>query len=280
MSTNKPEDNPENYSSVPLIGTLVDKLTPKLGSILNDKYYNTLNHFLVKLAHYLLLATAISILIFSIVCSVQRGGPEYVLLGLGYLFLLPTLLYISNKFIQSNLLLLKSTPSYISGNLLPNVVSILSLVIGVVLAAYYLNRAIDLDQYLDYCISVFILLVAWSVSIYARNIKLLYISVNPAASAGGEALGILSLFIRISYRIVPLLFSLMVIYGVMEIFIDLYMKLPSPIIDEVAQEIMKPSAMLLLFTAIPIIAYLVFSLSYLVIDLLRTILSLRKDQAE
>jgi len=277
MPTNKKRNHHELYPSVPLIGNLIEKLTPKLSALLNEELYNRLTPALVKISHYLLLIAAVTGFFIGIMGTIKLGYSEYLLLGLGFLVILPSIQYISNKFIQSNLLLLKSTPSQISSILVPNLLGILSLVCSIVFAAIFINEAITLDHYMRLFYGLFALLVGWSISIYARKIDSLYITVDPSTSAGGEALGILSLIIRISYRIVPLVFSLLVIYGVIIIFIDLVTMFTTVNFDGVAEIIRDDAIQLMVFTTLPIVAYLCFSLSYLIIDILRSILSVRKD---
>lgn len=279
MPSKKQSTGEEYYPPLPLIGKWFEKATPSLKTRLKESHHERITGFLVKLSHYLLYISALCGFAIGLYATIKLGYVKFALVGTGFLLFLPTVQYMSNKFLNSNEVLLKQTPSQISSTLVPHLVSLVSLVASVILGVIYIIDAVSLEHVQYGYIGFSILLVGWSVAILAMRTESLYMIIDPETSAGGEALGIISLLVRILYRLVPLFFSLLVIFWSVNLIIDVY----TVFID--AGNIIGNTAFaqdnanwLLLSTALPIAAYLAFSLIYLSIDVLRAILSMRKDR--
>lgn len=279
MPSKEQSTGEQTYPALPLIGKWFETTTAGLKKSLQESHVNFITKFLVLIAHYLLYISAVCGFAIGVITYIQLDFKyaRYLVLGIGFMLFLPTLQYMANKFLYSATTLLKNTPSQLSSTLVPRLISLISLVGSLILGIIYIFDGISHGYIQWLFLGITILISGWAIAVLALKPKSLYIAIKPETSAGAEALGILSLLVRILYKLIPLAFSFLVIFWSINLIIDLYRSLVEVNHFGIAEFAQDHGENLLIATALPIIAYLVFSIIYLSIDVLRAILSIRKD---
>ncbi len=269
---------------------LIQKLLDKLQGCFSAKLLDGVDRWAKGIGSVALLLAAAFLMLSYLVTAIAHGEmielmgggrAQYVLIALVAIPLGILLMhFMASKFLDAGRSLLSESPSafsstaflhcYALGNLLLGGVAILGGLLSLISGSFV--QAIGL-------------LAAAPVLFYvcgvALNPALINVRVGHRASAGEEAIGILAFLYKLPLRLVPFVFGV----GMVAAFLgSLYVAIRL-MADSSWLMLLQPLTMVLVVLALfPIIAYLLFLLLYLVVDVLRAILAipakldaLRKD---
>lgn len=246
-----------------LLGWMKTRLTPG--------WFEKSDNWSEALGNYAIIAGAAIGLIFGIVAAIKQDSLSILLITLGWLPALAVLQYTAVKFMAAGRLLIKTSASQLSSEAFLSVLALLSLVAGVVLFIWFTVAAIRTETINPFWLALLLLVICEMAVWLCLNPGLLNIGICAGATAGQEAIGVLTFCMKALLRFVPLAFGVGTAVGAINLIIDL-VQLFRGRVDCYMLFKLDSSQLILGAAALPLVAYLVFILYYLSIDVLRAIL--------
>ncbi len=241
-------------------------------SMMTAPRYEALESWVEKAGHYALLAAAALGLIWGIVSAFKSNQLSPFLAGLVWLPIVGVAQYAAFKFSSTSRGLIRSSGSQLSSSSFLACIALWSLLLGLVALAGFTYGAIRMDSLSFFGTGVGLFVAGELVVWLCLNPSLLNIVIIPASTAGEEAIGVLTFFMKTLLRLVPVAFGIGVIVGDLGIFaaiIQLFRSQGFSIVD-------APSSawLVIVSAALPLIGYVLFLINYLVLDILRAILAI------
>jgi hypothetical protein len=168
-------------------------------------------------AHYGLYVAMLALLVHHVVQAVKTGPPLLVLLGVGEVFGLALLQYSGSRFLASLERLTLATPAKVASTAFLDCFALLNLLAGLAALLGFSVLAVQADDpnWAFPAAAVFIL--CEYATIVALNPETLHLSIAPRARPAEEALGLLSFFVKLGVRAVPVCVGLGVAYGLVQL---------------------------------------------------------------
>ena len=228
-----------------------------------------------KVGHIALIVSAFLIFLFGVIFSIKAGDAAVFL---AYLLVLPALLiaqYVAVKFLDAGGSLIAKTPSSLSSRAVPECFALLALIATIGALVGGIGAAIVGESVVPFGIGLGISLVLLYMVGAALNASSLNVEVTGDASAGQEAIGILSFLLKLNLRLVPFVFGVGGILGTLGVIVALIQVIRA---NEFTVAIVSIEAwgtfMFVLWIALlPFAVYLSFLIYYLLLDVLRAILT-------
>lgn len=207
----------------------------------------------------------------ALVSAIRTDSLNTMALGLVWVLINVILHYVAAKFLPVTQSIVANTPSKLSCEALPRCVGLLACLAGVVILCLGIAISIQLKALWPCFVALGLLIASEYKAAAALNPQLLSITFDSFNSAGQEAIGVLSLIMKITLRLVPILFGsgllLGTLYGLIRAF-----GLFGENAAEAKAALMGLAPILLTFQALPLIGFLVFILYYLTVDVMSAIL--------
>jgi len=252
---------------------LVDALLEWVGRILSAKLLDTLDEWAKKVGHLALILSAVLLFVFDVLAGIKLG--PFVSKTLMGLLIFPTVIvvqYLAYKFLDAGKAIIAKSPSNISTKAFFECIALL-LLLGAVGAFFGgIFASIQTESLIPMGLGLGVtLILAYSLGV-ALNRSTVNIHVVADASAGQEAIGIISFFMKLELRIVPFIFG---VVNILAPFALLYL-MGVLLLKEYGggAPFMKAQAQTYIIgvALLPFAAYLAFLIYYLLIDLIRSIL--------
>lgn len=267
-----PDNNPV---SATLFTDRIGKLIDCMPGVLKAGDFDRIVDRVTSLGHWSLLLVALLGLLVEVVAAFAIDGSA-ILWGIGWLIALPLLQYTAVQFLGVTRELVQANPTRLGSEAFLRCYALVALVAAILLlvgSIIWANDAGSLQVFLfGLAFTALSIATAW----LALNPSLLAISVNRGSSAGEEALGILSFFVKTGVRLVPIFYGVTLFVGAIHGVLLLLGMIGDTRIDLIgAVGRAELSAPMLLWAALsPFLAYVAFVFYFLVIDLMRGILSI------
>ena len=211
--------------------------------------------------------------------SATMYGPKMFMAGFGWILLVIIAQYTANKLLKASDDLIKSTPSKLSSTAFLDCLAAIFLILGILSISFFIYLALKAPD-IDYLfIGVGCLMVFKYFAIISMNPQMLNIEINKNTNAGEEAIGLLSFLMKGLLKLVPVVFGTGVIIGNLDLVVA-FIKFMSD--DGPWSEInahftaLVGSGTIISSALLPLIAFLVFLIYYISVDILRSILILPK----
>jgi len=255
--------------------------------------------------HYGLYVAMAVLFVFSVFVGVKMNQVNTILLGLAALVILVVLQYAANRFSGALERLNRSTPGKMASTALLDCFALLHMSGGLVALLALTVLAVQTGWYSLVLPAIAAFILCQYVAVLALNPETLSLTIGSEVAAGEEAIGILSFLVKFSLRIVPVAFGVGVVWGTLGLMYACFLALLPPEDPEKIAELAGPvammvattsadspssteamemlpaqasaiqaSAILVTFAALPFLAYVLFLVYHLLIDVLRAILSL------
>ena len=256
------------------VGGLIDRAA----NVLRANAFERLTDGLITAGHWGLLAVALLGFMIQLAGASVHGFSAFVV-GVGWLIGLPLLQYVAVQFVDANRSLVVSSRTPLGSRAFLRSYALVALVAGLVSLALALGRGIDAGSLGTFLYGLALAGLCLATAWIALNPALVGIEVNQRTSAGEEAIGVVSFFVKTGVRLVPVFYGLAFVVGAVHVLIILLGMVGDSSL-ELRQAIMRAGliAPLLIGAALaPLIAYVVFVVYSLAIDLLRAILSIPRE---
>jgi hypothetical protein len=248
-----------------------DRALEWVGKMLSEGRYDATETFIEKIGQYALMVAAVVGLLHGIVGGIKSDSLSNFLMGLGWVPLVAIMQYVAAKFSSAGDLLIRSSPSELSSRAFLLCIGLLSMVVGLLLPVGLTVAAIRTDSWSLFGMAVGIFVICELVVCLCLHPNMLNIEISPVFGAGQEAIGVLTFFIKVPVRLVPIVFGCGAILGTLGMgwaLIDLFRGSGQfNVLNLPAAEVVLAAA------AVPLVYYILFILCYLNMDLIRAVLS-------
>lgn len=269
------------------LARFVNFLLEGMRKVLTEKFLGGTLAVLTRAGHTLVLVGAVLGLVYSVVLAVRANSFTYFGLGLGLTLWLAILQYVALRFFTANEALVKNSPSRLGSAALLDCLALILLVgavLGLIGGTVTAIRTEEFGAFIGGLFSAAVMLLTAGV---ALNPKLSNVRIEES-SAGEEAIGLASFFGKVSLVLLPLVFALAALAGVIVIVVaffstDRYSG-AAAFIQAILQAVpgigqlgyMDPGlagvGLLVQACLLPLFAYLGFLVLYLSLDLMRAVL--------
>lgn len=261
--------------SATLIADRVGELLQCMPGLLKARHFDDGVDRLTTAGHWALLLLAVLGLVIEGIAAMAGQGSA-ILWGVGWLLALPLLQYTAVQFLGVTRDLVRSNRTQLGSEAFLRCYALVALVAAILILVCALVWSIDAGSIQILLFGLAFTALSVATAWLALNPELLSISVNRQSSAGEEALGILSFFVKTGVRLVPIFYGVTLVVGAIQAVIVLL-----GMIGDSQAELLAAvnraelSAPILLWAVLsPFLAYLAFVFYFLAIDLMRGILSI------
>jgi len=253
--------------------------------------------------HYGLYLAMLVLLGFSMVFGVKANELNPILVGTAGVVVLVVLQYAASRFVGTLEKLNRSTSGAISSAALPDCVALLMGVGGLVALFGLAVLAIQSETFLFILPAIATFILCEYMATVALNLETLNLTVNPDGTAGDEAIGAFSFFVKLGVRAAPVAFGVGVVWGTLGLLAASALVVAPPAEDSplrlipasaffgadsvvllwdtekpelvpAASAASQATKTLISAAALPVAAYLCFIFYHLLIDVLRAILAI------
>ena len=275
MATKETKAAKKDFTAHLFAVNLIEKLMEFFKKLMTSNLLEFCRKWLTMLGHIAIIIAAALGLLFALIYAIRRNEFDAFLYGIGWVLLIFVAQYTANKFLDAGNSLIKENPSRLSSNTFLNCFGFIAMIGGAVILILHIIAAIKGAglTYLLEGIGKFLFLEF--LAIVSFNPKEVTIKIEKGNNAGQEAIGIVTFFIKGIMKLVPIIFGAGVILGTVMLFIDGLGLFGSEIGIMGAFARCFGSAWYIFIAAIlPFLSYIFFVFFYLLIDLIKAILSI------
>jgi len=253
--------------------------------------------------HWGLYLAMLVLLAFHLLLALKTDSLNAMFLGIVGVFALAVLQYAASRFSGALDRLNRTTPGRIASTAFPDCCALGNMVLGLVALLGLAVVAIQWNRFPLILPGVGLFILCQYVAIVALNPDTINLSLASDVGAGEEAIGLLSFLVKVTLRVVPVAFGVGVVWGTLILLYAHFLLLSHPEgIEEIRafitpeqiaelptgpdpaateqlvamlparQAATEAETILLLSGALPLVAYMVFLVYYLLVDVLRAIL--------
>ena len=270
-----PETEASGFSPTVLV-TLYDKLLDALRGQMNEGRFHGVAKALGTVGHFGLIAAVVLAFFAGLITATKTDSFSVFISALGFMVLLTVLQYVAAKFLHAGDNLIKATPTPLGTRSFLDCVALLSVIGALAGLVWGIVGAANGGGAAVFCYGMLIFVIEGFFAWIALNPGLANTPVEETASAGEEAIGIISFFLKAFLRLVPVIFGAAVVLGALGLAVGTVktigakgMELHKAImLTQASEQVVAIGAVL------PLVAFLLFLVYYLMLDVLRSILSL------
>ncbi|MCP5106124.1 MAG: hypothetical protein GY950_22250 [bacterium] len=229
--------------------------------------------WLTKIGHLAILAAAGLGFIFALIYVIRSNRFDAFLLGIIWVLIIFVLQYTATKFLPVGETLIKNNPTRLSSRAFLNCFAFIILLGGVIMLIMGIIDAIKYKALFPFLWGLGVFLLFEFVALVSFNPKEISIDVVENNSAGQEAIGIITFFIKTFMKLVPVFFGIGVLLGLVMLCIKAF-GLFGDNFQQAWFFSKRISEQILFAILLPFLSYIFFALAYLVIDVIKAILSI------
>lgn len=268
------QSNKASLSST-LVADRVGELIDSVPGVLKAQRFDDIVDRVTTAGHWSLLLVAVLGLVIELIAAMAGNGSA-VLWGVGWLVALPLLQYTAVQFLGATRSLVTSNRTTLGSEAFLRCYALVALVVAILALVGAIGWGLDAGSFQIFLFGLALTALALATAWLALNPDLLSIRVDRQSTAGEDALGVLSFFVKTGVRLVPIFYGVTLIVGAVQAVIIL-LGMIGDSQAELINAVMRAelSAPILLWAALsPFLAYIAFIFYFLVIDLMRGILSI------
>jgi hypothetical protein len=257
---------------------LMEKLVEFFKKVLTTGLLEFCTKWLSLIGHIAIIVAAGLGFIFSLVYAIKDNNFFAFLIGLAWVVGLFVIQYTAHKFLTAGGGLIKNNPTKLASRAFFDCVGFIVLIGGVVVLVLHTIALIQGAPFTYFLQGLGMFVFLELVALVAFNFGEANMEIVEDNSAGQEAIGIITFFIKTIMRLIPILFGALVALGTVMLFIeglrlfgDAYKFAWIVIKNGVAPQIVDAALL-------PFLSYIFFALAYLVIDIIRAILSIPEQK--
>ncbi|MDX1610001.1 MAG: hypothetical protein R3225_07770 [Halofilum sp. (in: g-proteobacteria)] len=258
-----------------LVADRVGELIDSVPGVLKAQRFDDIVDRVTTAGHWSLLLVAVLGLVIELIAAMAGNGSA-VLWGVGWLVALPLLQYTAVQFLGATRSLVTSNRTTLGSEAFLRCYALVALVVAILALVGAIGWGLDAGSFQIFLFGLALTALALATAWLALNPDLLSIRVDRQSTAGEDALGVLSFFVKTGVRLVPIFYGVTLIVGAVQAVIIL-LGMIGDSQAELINAVMRAelSAPILLWAALsPFLAYIAFIFYFLVIDLMRGILSI------
>lgn len=256
-----------------VVVNLVEKVVEFFRGLLNKNILAFCIRWLTWIGHLGILAAAALGFLFAIIYAIRTNSFTGFLYGIGWVILIFVIQYTAKRFLPAGDGLIKNNPTQLGSKAFLDCYGFLVLIGGIIVLIMSIISAVRAGSIQPFLWGLGVFLFLEFLALVSFNPDEITIKIVEDNSAGQEAIGIVTFFIKSFMKLVPIFFGIFIVIGVIKLFIDLIGLFGSNVGG--AWFSGNESAEGILYAALlPFLAYVFFAFAYLVIDIIKAILSI------
>ncbi|MDZ7747788.1 MAG: hypothetical protein U5K43_02280 [Halofilum sp. (in: g-proteobacteria)] len=268
-------DRTTDFASGTFIADQVGALLERVPTVLRADHFDRIVDGVTRAGHWALLVVAVLGLVIQVIGAPSIGATA-ILWGVGWLIALPLLQYVAVQFLGATRSMVTSNSTTLGSQAFLRCYALVALVGAIVALVGAIGQGIDARSIQVFLYGVGVTALWLATAWLALNPSLLGIRINRQSGAGEEAIGVLSFFAKSAVRIVPIFYGVTMIVAAIQ-GVVLVVGMVGDSTTELMMAVTRAefSAPLVILAVLsPFLAYIGFVVYFLVIDLMRGILSL------
>jgi hypothetical protein len=253
---------------------LIEKFIDTMRGVLTEKLYDFLKKWILIIGHYGFYVAAALSIIFGIIMAIRSDSFITFATGIGYAIGFFVVQYVANKFSSAGDRLIETNPTRLGSAAFLDCFGLLSMIAGLGSFLFFTYIAIKSGPvwYLGMAVGFFVILEL--LALISFNPKLVTVKIAEKISAGNEAIGIITFFMKCVMKLIPILFGVGVAVFTIMMFINSFDLFSKEVITMSGAWISIKDGMRNVIGAglLPFIGYIVFVLYFLLVDVIRSIL--------
>ncbi len=254
------------------IADLLGKFVDIMRKVLSAKLFNFLKKWILLVGQWAFYAASGISLLAGIIGSIRGGGAGIFFTALAFSIGCFVVQYVGNKFLYAGDILIEKNPTSMSSSAFLDSFALLAIIAGAGSLLYNVYLAIKIPSFSPLLFGIVGFILLWFLAFVLMNPDEISVKVVKDTTAGQEAIGIITLFIKSIMKIVPIIFGVGIIYGTVSMLIHmfgLFKANPGMAWFSISADMTS----VIVAALLPLFAYLGFILAFLLIDVLRAILS-------
>ncbi len=255
---------------------IVEKVIDLIQKVLTTKLYDFLKKWILIFGNYALYVAAALCFIIGLIAAIRGEKFIYFVVSLGFVAGMIIVQFIGNRFSEANDKLIENNQTQLESNTFLLTVGLLSALAGLGIFLYYTYSAIKIGDLGIFATGVGGFVIFQFFAFASLNPKTITLKIVGKSSAGEEAIGILTFFIKAVLKIVPIVFGIGIIVFTIMMFIHSFGLFKQGIFNvQFAWNRVEADMYNIIYVGLlPFVAYIAFLLFYLCIDVIKAILSI------
>lgn len=276
----KPKAKPQGGEFCLFAVRLLEKFIEFIKGLLTADLLNFSIKWLTKIGHISIIVAAALVFIFGIIAAIraQAGGGSLFLNVVIFIIAIFVLQYTAHRFLPTGDKLIANNPTRLASKAFLDCFGFLAMLAGLVIFFFYIYMAIKLPSLTYFLMGLGAFVFLEFLALIAFNAETVSMEIVKEASAGQEAIGIITFFMKALLRLVPIAFGIGIAVYTVLIFIHSFGLFSDAKFGFAVRSAMLDGSQILIFTLLPFLAYIVFVLYFLIIDVIRSILAIPESK--
>lgn len=284
MSPTASPGDPKLTGIATILGDTVAGILVRLAGWLSPALLQNSLKLAGRYGHFAVLSSAGLGLILAIVLATRMHSvATFAMLGIGYLLVIAVAQFSAQRFLSAGIALLANTPSRLSSKSFLECVGLFAIIgaVGTLLGG--LAGSIQTDSLLPMIPAIFTGALLLYFAMAALHCEVLNVSISGEATAGEDAISLLSFFCKAALVLAPLFFFLLSVGGTLLILLAMFntgqaaneaflSMLPLPPVAQMLAQNSPGQLLVLIACLVPVLSYFLFLLAYLNLDVIRAVL--------
>jgi hypothetical protein len=255
------------------------KILEKFIDFIKGKMTAKLLDFSVKwltiIGHIGIVVAAVLGFLFFIIVAIRANHLTEFLFAIVWVIAIFVIQYTAHRFSSAGEMLIKNNPTRLASKAFLDCIGFLALLAGVVFVIFQIYMAIHVASLTQFLIGLGVFVFLEFVAIVAFNAETAAsMEIVSEATAGQEAIGIVTFFMKTLLRLVPIAFGIGIAVYTVIMFIDSFGLFSDVKFGAAYQSGLAHATQIGIFGLLPFISFIIFVLYFLVIDVIRSILAI------
>jgi hypothetical protein len=254
------------------------KILEKFIEFMKGKMTARLLDFSIKwltiIGHIGLIVAAVLGFLFFVIVAIRANHLTEFLFAIVWIIAVFVVQYTAYRFATAGEALIKNNSTRLASKAFFDCVGFLAMLAGAVVFIYQLYMAIHVASLTQFLIGLGVFVFLEFLAIVAFNAETVSMEIVSEASAGQEAIGIITFFMKTLLKLVPIVFGVGIAVYTVIMFIDSFGLFNNAKLAAAYQSGMFDAGQIITFGLLPFISFIVFVLYFLVIDIIRSILAI------
>jgi len=252
---------------------LLEKLVEFFRGILTSNFLEFCIKWITRIGHLGVIVAAALGFLFALIYVVKDNKFDAFLLSIVWVLVIFVAQYTARKFLNAGETLIKNNPTQLGSQAFLDCFGLLALIGGVVALILHIIWAIRGAGFEVFLMGLGMFVFLEFLALLAFNPNEVNIKIVKTNSAGQEAIGIITFFIKALMRLIPIFFGVLVVILTIMLFIA-GIKLFGDLFKNAWRICQWYGRLIIATVLLPFISYILFALFYLCIDVINAILSI------
>ncbi len=254
---------------------LIVKFIDSMRKVLSEKLFEFLKKWLLILGNCGFYFASGFALLIGIIGAIRMNSFNVFAISLGYAIGFFILQYVAVKFANAGDKLIQNNKTGLSSTAFLDSIALLFMIGGILVLLVNSYLSIKLGIFTPFLEGLAAFMILELFALLSLNPKSITIKIEPETSAGQEAIGIVTFFLKSFMKLVPIIFGVGIIISTIILFIHSFGLFKDGVGISLAWIRISGDLPTIAYIAVlPLASYIVFVFVFLAIDVIRAILSI------